>query len=171
MEQSSVFSEGPDKTVSMSRWGRIPYRAGRVLSEGDVRFGAKDREANLALAAGIVLAAAIRARQPHWTAPAIPEILGSMPRYAENPRNRKQVGWNHFHIAIYLTHVVFSVSQRLTGFAFNRDRATIRYACARIEDARDDLHLDYALDVLGAALAAHAVAIAGTPVGEGEVRV
>ncbi len=62
---------------------------------------------------------------------------------------------NHFHVAVYLTHVVFGVSQRTAGRVFGLDRTSVRYACARIEDARDDKALDSALDILAVALIAH----------------
>jgi hypothetical protein len=175
MVQSSMFSGEMERIGAVrnlvSRGGRIPFAARQPIRPREVRSGERAGDANLALAAGIVLAAAVRARHPLWVAPAMPAILGSMPRFAENPRNRKQEGWNHFHIAIYLTNVVFAVSQRLTGLAFDRDRTTIRYASARIEDARDDRKLDYALDVLTAALAVHASAISGMPAGDGEIRI
>ncbi|MGE3247470.1 MAG: hypothetical protein AB7J19_14190, partial [Beijerinckiaceae bacterium] len=64
----------------------------------------------------------------------------------------------HVHLALYLTHVVFGISQRAAGACFARERTTVRYACARMEDARDDRRLDRALDALSAALAAHAAA-------------
>ena len=73
-------------------------------------------------------------------------------------------------MALYLTHVVFGVSQRLTGVVFARDRTTVRYACARIEDDRDDARLDFALDTLGHALMCHALAIGGIAAGEEDVR-
>ncbi|MDP4593639.1 MAG: hypothetical protein NWT00_03615 [Beijerinckiaceae bacterium] len=66
----------------------------------------------------------------------------------------------HHHVAIYLAHVVFGLSQRNVGRMFGRDRTTIRYACARVEDARDDPLLDFALNALTAGLAIHAVSIA-----------
>ena len=175
MEQSSIFPDEMEKIRAVrsvvSRGGRIPLAASQPMPQRQARSSEQARNTSLALAAGIVLAAAVRARHPLWIASAMPATLGGMPHYAENPRNRKQEGWNHFHIAIYLTHVVFAVSQRLTGFAFDRDRTSIRYACARIEDARDDRKLDYALDVLTAALAVHASAIGGMTVADGEMRI
>lgn len=173
MVQSSIFLDRTAKVTGVStvvaKCGWLPFAARQLIRPREARSGERAGDVSLALAAGIVLAAAVRARHPLWVAPAMPAILGSMPRFAENPRNRKQEGWNHFHIAIYLTHVVFAVSQRLTGLAFDRDRTTIRYACARIEDARDDRQLDYALDVLAAALAVHAAGIGGMTVGDGEM--
>jgi len=49
------------------------------------------------------------------------------------------------HVAIYLAHVAFGLKLADVGDAFRRDRATAGYACARIEDARDDPAFDAAL--------------------------
>jgi hypothetical protein len=51
------------------------------------------------------------------------------------------------------------------GEAFGRDRTTIRHACFRIEDARDDFSLDRALSILEGALRLHAQCI---PSGEAQ---
>jgi chromosomal replication initiation ATPase DnaA len=59
-------------------------------------------------------------------------------------------------IAIYLAHVGFGLNYTRLGEAFGRDRTTIRHACFRIEDARDELNFDRALDFLEGALRAHA---------------
>src|SRR5690606_8404715 len=48
------------------------------------------------------------------------------------------------HVAIYLAHVAFGLKLAEVGSAFRRDRATAGYACARIEDARDDPAFDAA---------------------------
>lgn len=52
------------------------------------------------------------------------------------------------HIAIYLAHVACGMRVTDVARAFERDPATIRYACARIEDARDDLYFDQKLTAL-----------------------
>jgi len=49
------------------------------------------------------------------------------------------------HVAIYLAHVALGVTLTEIGSAFRRDRATAAYACARVEDARDDPAFDAAL--------------------------
>ena len=41
-------------------------------------------------------------------------------------------------LAMYLAHVVLGRSLAEVGDAFRRDRTTVSYACARIEDMRDD---------------------------------
>jgi chromosomal replication initiation ATPase DnaA len=62
-------------------------------------------------------------------------------------------------IAIYLAHVGFGLNFTHLGEAFGRDRTTIRHACFRIEDARDDSSLDRALGILEGALRLHAQCI------------
>jgi Bacterial dnaA protein helix-turn-helix len=52
------------------------------------------------------------------------------------------------HLAIYLAHVGCGMRVTDVARAFQRDPATIRYACAKIEDARDDLHFDQGLTAL-----------------------
>jgi chromosomal replication initiation ATPase DnaA len=55
-------------------------------------------------------------------------------------------------IAIYLAHVGFGLNYTHLGEAFGRDRTTIRHACFRIEDERDQIRFDRALDFLESAL-------------------
>ncbi len=55
------------------------------------------------------------------------------------------------HFAIYLSHVGFGLSQKVAGELFNRDRTTVRYTCARVENLRDDPRIDRMLDALLAA--------------------
>lgn len=45
-------------------------------------------------------------------------------------------------LAMYLTHVVLGQSLTAVGTAFGRDRSTVSYACALIEDMRDDPQFD-----------------------------
>ena len=45
-------------------------------------------------------------------------------------------------IAMYVCHVVLGFSQQDIGLAFGRDRSTVSYACAAVEDRRDDLGFD-----------------------------
>lgn len=45
-------------------------------------------------------------------------------------------------LAMYLSHVVLGCSLGEIGEAFGRDRTTVSYACAVIEDLRDDAKFD-----------------------------
>jgi chromosomal replication initiation ATPase DnaA len=69
---------------------------------------------------------------------------------------RKQRVARARQIAIYLAHVGFGLNYTHLGEAFSRDRTTIRHACFRIEDARDEIRFDRALDFLEGALRLHA---------------
>lgn len=51
-------------------------------------------------------------------------------------------------LAMYLAHVVKGISLTAIGAAFGRDRTTVSYACAVIEDLRDDPQFDAELDRL-----------------------
>ncbi|MBI1867680.1 MAG: hypothetical protein HYS06_05225 [Methylocystis sp.] len=55
-------------------------------------------------------------------------------------------------LAAYLLHVAFGASLSSCGRALARDRASIRHACAKIEDARDAIRVDLALTHLERAL-------------------
>lgn len=57
-------------------------------------------------------------------------------------------------LAAYLQHVAFGASLSACGACFRRDRASIRHACARVEDARDDPRVDSAVARLEQALIA-----------------
>lgn len=56
-------------------------------------------------------------------------------------------------LAVYLHHVALGASLSDCGREFRRDRATVRHACACIEDLRDDPHFDAAAMRLERALA------------------
>lgn len=58
------------------------------------------------------------------------------------------------HLAVYLHHVALGASLSACARLFSRDRATIRHACARIEDLRDDVRFDQAAARLARAVAA-----------------
>lgn len=45
-------------------------------------------------------------------------------------------------LAVYLHHVALGASLSACARAFARDRATVRHACAVIEDSRDDPRVD-----------------------------
>ncbi len=55
-------------------------------------------------------------------------------------------------LAMYLTHVVLGQSLTAVGAAFGRDRTTVSYACALIEDMRDDPRFDQDVSRLEALL-------------------
>jgi hypothetical protein len=57
-------------------------------------------------------------------------------------------------LAVYLHHVALGASLSACARHFGRDRATIRYACARIEDMRDDPRFDICAARLEAAVIA-----------------
>lgn len=57
-------------------------------------------------------------------------------------------------LAMYLAHVVKGISLTSIGAAFGRDRTTVSYACALIEDLRDDPAFDAELDRFEAELLA-----------------
>jgi hypothetical protein len=59
-------------------------------------------------------------------------------------------------LALYLHHVVFGASLSACGHALARDRASVRHACAAIEDRRDDPRFDRAVAALEAGLRAQA---------------
>lgn len=56
------------------------------------------------------------------------------------------------HLAIYLQHVAFGATFSSCGRMFRRDRTSVRHACARIEDARDQPRFDHAVSYLEGAL-------------------
>ncbi|WDR06424.1 helix-turn-helix domain-containing protein [Devosia rhodophyticola] len=51
-------------------------------------------------------------------------------------------------LAMYLIHVSLGRSLTEVGRVFGRDRTTVSYACALIEDGRDDARFDAAVDQL-----------------------
>ena len=78
---------------------------------------------------------------------------------SRQPFNRHLVRLRHF--AIYLSHVALGLSQRLTGRLFARDRTTVRYICARMENLRDDPRIDRMLSAIEAAVLAFTAAFFG----------
>jgi chromosomal replication initiation ATPase DnaA len=84
----------------------------------------------------------------------------SIPQSQIAERPRKQRVARARQIAIYLAHVGFGLNYTHLGEAFGRDRTTIRHACSRIEDARDEIRFDRALDFLEDALRLHADQVA-----------
>lgn len=56
-------------------------------------------------------------------------------------------------LAMYLTHVGFGLNLTEVGACFERDRTTVRHACALVEDRRDQPAFDLAVSALEAGLA------------------
>ncbi len=54
--------------------------------------------------------------------------------------------------AMYLAHVCLGMCLSRVGEQFGRDRTTVAYACARMEDRRDNPYVDRVLACLEAAL-------------------
>ncbi len=52
------------------------------------------------------------------------------------------------HVSMYLAHVACRMSLSDVGRLYARDRTTVAYACASIEDRRDDPKFDRALELL-----------------------
>jgi chromosomal replication initiation ATPase DnaA len=57
-------------------------------------------------------------------------------------------------LALYLHHVVYGASLSACARALRRDRASVRHACAAVEDRRDDPRYDRAVAALEAGLSA-----------------
>ena len=57
--------------------------------------------------------------------------------------------------AMYLTHIGFGLGYAAVGRGFERDPSTVRHACARVEDWRDNPRIDLALRALETAARAH----------------
>lgn len=51
-------------------------------------------------------------------------------------------------VAMYLAHVACRMTLTEVGRLFGRDRTTVAHACAVVEDRRDEVALDRALDLL-----------------------
>lgn len=51
-------------------------------------------------------------------------------------------------LAMYLTHVGFGLTLTEVGSCFERDRTTVRHACALVEDRRDRPTFDLAVSAL-----------------------
>ncbi len=71
----------------------------------------------------------------------VPEMILSKQRGKEYVSRARQV-------AMYLTHVVCSISMTDVGLAFNRERTTVAHACKRVEEMRDDEYIDIQLDLI-----------------------
>ncbi|WP_363349742.1 chromosomal replication initiator DnaA [Methylocystis echinoides] len=74
------------------------------------------------------------------------------------------------HLAVYLHHVALGASLSACARDFARDRASMRYACARIEDLRSNPAFDRCAARLERAVAAQRDMVFGLIAGEGDGR-
>lgn len=103
--------------------------------------------------------------QPTTTVPSTPESLASarscddvitlvaqerhVPAVLFTHRSRSRLATARARqLAMYLAHIVYGRSMKEIGEAFGRDRTTVSYACALIEDMRDDPHFDEEVSAL-----------------------
>lgn len=77
---------------------------------------------------------------------------GVDPAAIRSPRRERAPIAEARQLALYLHHVVFNASLSACGRALQRDRASVRHACAVIEDRRDDPGFDRAVAALEAGL-------------------
>ena len=91
---------------------------------------------------------------PHITAQALASGFRDAPAIIHAQTSRRKSKLRLRHLVIYISHVVFGLSQKAVARLFRRDRTTVRYICARVEDFRDDIRLDRMLNAFEAALAA-----------------
>lgn len=52
------------------------------------------------------------------------------------------------HVAMYLANVIFQLPLAVVADGFGRDRSSVAYALARVEDARDDRDFDRRLAMM-----------------------
>lgn len=82
-------------------------------------------------------------------------ICGAMhlpPHTLRTGRGPRKVAFAR-QLAMYLTHVGFGLTLTEVGTCFERDRTTVRHACALVEDRRDQPAFDFAVSALEAGLA------------------
>ncbi len=91
---------------------------------------------------------------PGLTAAAAAAVFGATSSAIATPTRRAAIARAR-QFAVYLHHVALGESLSACARLFCRDRATVRHACARIEDMRDDPGFDFAATVLERALRAH----------------
>ena len=66
-------------------------------------------------------------------------------------------------VAMYMAHVAYQLSYDEVAAAFGRDRTTVAYACAAVEDARDDAGLEAQLDKVEGRMRSLARIVQGRP--------
>ncbi len=90
---------------------------------------------------------------PGLTAAAAAAVFGATTRAMATPTRRAVIARAR-QFAVYLHHVGLGESLSACARLFDRDRATVRHACARIEDMRDDPGFDFGVMLLESALRA-----------------
>lgn len=97
---------------------------------------------------------------PGLTVAAAAAVFGASACAIATPTRRAAIARAR-QFAVYLHHVALGESLSACARQFGRDRATVRHACARIEDMRDDPRFDYGATILEKALVAqHDLALA-----------
>lgn len=102
----------------------------------------------------IVSCPTVPAAPPGLAVAAAAAIFGATPYAIATPGRRAAVARAR-QFAVYLHHVALGESISACARLFRRDRATVRHACARIEDMRDNPRFDFGVTVLERALVAH----------------
>jgi hypothetical protein len=88
---------------------------------------------------------------PGLTAAAAAAVFGATTRTMATPTRRADIAKAR-QFAVYLQHVALGESLAACARLFDRDRATVRHACACIEDMRDDPRFDFGVMLLESAL-------------------
>jgi hypothetical protein len=96
----------------------------------------------------------VPAAPPGLTVAAAAAVFGATPHAIATPGRHAAVARAR-QFAVYLHHVALGQSISSCARLFRRDRATVRHACARIEDMRDNPHFDFGVTILERALVAH----------------
>ena len=87
------------------------------------------------------------------TAAAAAAVFGASTHALATPTRRAVIARAR-QFAVYLHHVGLGESVSACARLFARDRSTVRHACARIEDLRDDPCFDFGVTILESALRA-----------------
>jgi len=114
----------------------------------------------------------VRRLFPHWRRDAaalrllavVAESRGVAPSLMLHPMRGRAAVAAARQLAMYLTHVLLSRSLSDVGRLFGRDRTTVAYACAAMEDLRDDGAFEAEIESIERSLATPC--ITATPTGE-----
>ena len=97
-------------------------------------------------------AAALPGARPSGLRPAVELAVSQVFGVARDDIGMQTRGRAHIalarQVAMYLAHVAYGLSLTEVGRLFAPDRTTVAHACALIEDRRDDLAFDRALELL-----------------------